>query len=548
MTEPIDLRPDHLKIVHDILSESLPEGVSVRVFGSRATWSAKTHSDLDLALKGEGRISKSVVAELEEAFSESDLPFKVDVVDWHAVAPKFQAVIDRDGISLSSDGREGARASSSLPDWASRRFGDLLAEPVRNGVYKKKEFHGRGAKMVNMGELFAHPRLFDIPMKRVELDHKELDRFTLRANDLIFARRSLTAEGAGKCSIVYEVGEPTAFESSIIRARPDQSIASSMFLYYYFSSPAGQHSLDTIRRQVAVAGITGSDLSNLEIRIPDVGVQRQIASILSALDDKIELNRQMAKTLEAQARAVFRDWFVDFGPVKARMADSAPYLAPDLWSLFPDGLGDDGVPEGWKAFRVDEVAHHHTRTLTPMSAPSELFEHFSLPAFDSGQQPVLEPGGGIKSNKTIVPEGAILLSKLNPEIPRVWWPKARGEHLQIASTEFLTFTPIEGFPRCLLYSLFSDDVFRRRLEGMVTGTSKSHQRVNPTALKAVEALVGDKRLFSAFDELCAPLMDKVLSSRAQVATLAQTRDLLIPKLMSGEAKLGAAEKELAKAL
>ncbi|MGP1679612.1 MAG: restriction endonuclease subunit S, partial [Burkholderiales bacterium] len=74
-------------------------------------------------------------------------------------------------------------------------FERLLVEPVRNGIYKQKEFHGRGAKIVNMGELFAHPRLRAVPMKRVELSPSETERFMLAKGDLIFARRSLTAEG-----------------------------------------------------------------------------------------------------------------------------------------------------------------------------------------------------------------------------------------------------------------------------------------------------------------------------------------------------------------
>jgi type I restriction enzyme S subunit len=82
------------------------------------------------------------------------------------------------------------------------RFRELLLEPVRNGIYKTKEFHGKGCKIVNMGELFAHPRMFDVPMKRVQLTEKEVEKSTLKEGDLIFARRSLVASGAGKCSII----------------------------------------------------------------------------------------------------------------------------------------------------------------------------------------------------------------------------------------------------------------------------------------------------------------------------------------------------------
>ena len=200
----------------------------------------------------------------------------------------------------------------------------LLAEPVRNGVYKPSEYHGRGVKMVNMGELFAHPRLRSVHMSRVELSPSEIERFGLAGGDLLFARRSLVAEGAGKCSVVLEVEELTAFESSIIRARPDIAKADAQFLYYFFNSPLGLHRLDTIRRQVAVAGITGSDLAELDIPVPPVSEQRAIAHILGTLDDKIELNRRMNETLEAMARALFKSWFIDFDPVCAKAGAATP--------------------------------------------------------------------------------------------------------------------------------------------------------------------------------------------------------------------------------
>ncbi len=215
-------------------------------------------------------------------------------------------------------------------EWPTDRFELLLAEPVRNGIYKQKAFHGRGSKIINMGELFAHPRLRAVPMKRVELSESEVERFHISAGDLLFARRSLVAEGAGKCCVVLDVDDPTAFESSIIRARPDSTKADPLYLYYFFNSPLGYHHLDTIRRQVAVAGITGSDLAKLEIPIPPLSEQRAIAHILGTLDDKIELNRRMNETLEAMARALFKSWFVDFDPVRAKAAlrNHAPITPP----------------------------------------------------------------------------------------------------------------------------------------------------------------------------------------------------------------------------
>ena len=188
-------------------------------------------------------------------------------------------------------------------------------------------------------------------MRRVDLSEPEQAKFGVQVGDLLFARRSLVAEGAGKCCVVLEVNEPTAFESSIIRARPDRTRVDSLFLYYYFNSRIGLHALDTIRRQVAVAGITGTDLAQLPIKTPPLPEQRAIAHILGTLDDKIELNRRMNQTLEGMARAIFKDWFIDFGPTRAKLEGREPHLPADVWDLFPDSLVDSElglIPEGWE--------------------------------------------------------------------------------------------------------------------------------------------------------------------------------------------------------
>ena len=142
-------------------------------------------------------------------------------------------------------------------EWNIVKFGEILINGTKTGIYKQKEFHGHGSKIVNMGELFAYSRLYSVPMKRLELTDSEIENFSLKEDDLLFARRSLVAEGAGKCSIVREVKEPTVFESSILRARPNPKKANSLYLYYLFNSKYGLYLLNTIRRQVAVAGITG---------------------------------------------------------------------------------------------------------------------------------------------------------------------------------------------------------------------------------------------------------------------------------------------------
>lgn len=283
--------------------------------------------------------------------------------------------------------------------------------------------------------------------------------------------------------------------------------------------------------------ISQGDARACTVSFPDISAQRAIAATLGALDDKIELNRQMNETLEAMVQALFRDWFVDFGPIRAKMEARDPYLTSDLWSLFPDRLDAEGKPEGWRWFKLNEIATHHTKSLSPNAQPEATFEHFSLPAYDSGCEPSLDLGRSIKSNKTLVPKEAVLLSKLNPEIPRVWMTPQADVALQVCSTEFLVYTASGAGTRSLIDSLFRDVSFRSRLQSMVTGTSKSHQRISPPSLLQMEVVTGSSNAFAAFDHMVAPMHHRIIANRSESRILAETRDLLLPRLMSGELRI-----------
>lgn len=532
MKQPIDLRPDHAKIVHEIIARYLPAGVSVRVFGSRAKWTAKPHSDLDLALKGKQPLPRSVLGDLAEAFSESDLPFRVDIVDWHAVTPSFQAAIDRDGVRLTVplgevakllSGGTPSKSNSSLWDgdvpWLTPK--DMGQWNGTTDAHVTRAAIGKGTKLAPENATFVAVRGMSL--------HNEI--------------RVVRSE------------RPLTFNQDIKAIVAGPSIDTD-FLYYALTA-----SKPVLLGLVSAAGhgtgVLDTDrLRSLEIPVLPVEEQQCIAQTISALDDKIELNRRMNETLEGMAQAIFGDWFVDFGPVQRKAAGETdavaimggltpdPARAAHLAALFPDAFGDDGLPVGWQRLHLSDIASQGKGSVNPQGQPEAVFEHYSLPAFDKGQEPSMDAGSTIKSNKTPVPTGAILLSKLNPEILRVWLPNDHAGAVQIASTEFLVFIPKPGASRSLLFALFRDLDFRTLMQGMVTGTSKSHQRISPPALLAQEVIAADVGLFPAFAALVEPMLERLLASRAENKSLAKTRDYLLPRLMSGTVRV-ARESEAA---
>lgn len=169
-------------------------------------------------------------------------------------------------------------------------FESVLACPIRNGLTKPKKVRGTGVKMISMGQLFAYDRIRSVNMDRVPVTDRELESSSLELDDLLFARQSLVAEGAGKCSIVKGLTESTVFESHLIRARINRKIADPDFIYYYFKSPQGREQVQGIVEQVAAAGIRGRDLIKLPIPVPEMTIQTAVAKVLMSIDDKIDLN------------------------------------------------------------------------------------------------------------------------------------------------------------------------------------------------------------------------------------------------------------------
>jgi type I restriction enzyme S subunit len=257
--------------------------------------------------------------------------------------------------------------------------------------------------------------------------------------------------------------------------------------------------------------VSFDQLAELPCELPDESDQRSISSVLGALDDKVELNRQMNETLEALARTIFKSWFVDAAATK--------------------------LPKGWREGKVSDLATLSRDSLNPGEFPNETFDHYSIPAFDDGRTPKFDTGDTIKSNKFLVSSDCVLVSKLNPRIPRVWLPTLSGENRAICSTEFLVTTPKPVASREFLFCLFTNEIFVSVFATMVTGTSGSHQRVKPESLLGMDIIIPPPSVMQNFTETTAPLLQRINHNIAESRTLAELRDALLPKLLSGELRV-----------
>jgi type I restriction enzyme S subunit len=214
----------------------------------------------------------------------------------------------------------------------------------------------------------------------------------------------------------------------------------------------------------------------------------------------------MSQTLEEVGHALFEEWF-------------------------PRVITRDGQ---MSSHSFGEIASASRESLSPLQNPEETFDHYSIPAYDEARLPIVEEGSQIKSNKFIVPADSVLLSKLNPRIPRTWLPAVGNQRRSLCSTEFIVLRPREGWSREFVYSLCNSNTFQDAFSGMVTGTSGSHQRVKPEYLGKLPVQFPSRELVAKFTQVIKPAHARVALNLEQNSTLATLRDALLPKLASGE--------------
>ena len=183
-------------------------------------------------------------------------------------------------------GRAAAHAFSSVRGHSVPmvRLDTLCTRKPQSGIYKSGEFHGSGVNIVKMGELFANDRIDDTTRtERIDVSASELGRYALTSNDLLFGRRSLVLEGAGRCVRVGTLRQPTVFESSVLRTTIDPRKVDPQFVFEWFRSPDGQRQIKRIVTFTTVSGVSGSDVARLEVPLPSLSVQGRIAEQLSKL-------------------------------------------------------------------------------------------------------------------------------------------------------------------------------------------------------------------------------------------------------------------------
>ena len=394
--------------------------------------------------------------------------------------------------------------------WPVTTFEKLYEIPSRNGLSKPSRVLGSGYKMINMGELFANDRIYDINMELVPLTDIEKEKAKILPFDLLFARQSLVAAGAGKCSIVMETSDLTVFESHLIRVRLNKLIADPFFYYYYFRSSCSP--MQTIIQHCVQAGIKASDLSKLEVVVPPLCAQRKISSVLMSIDKKIEENKKINKNLEHQAEAIFQS-ILSNAITTVNLGKIADVKGG---KRLPKGVNLIDIPNTHPYIRVRDLNNVLFASLTPDYAYVDEETQKSISRY------IVSTGDVLISIVGTIGLTAIVDSTLD---------KANLTENCVKVTNLKHITP-----EYLLLYLRSQSGREAITKGTVGAVQQKLPIKNIQAIPIPLLSERDKTtLFCTLDSI----FDEISSNVIQSTKLVSLRDTLLPKLMSCELDVSA---------
>lgn len=300
-------------------------------------------------------------------------------------------------------------------------------------------------------------------------------------------------QGAACGNVRYHSGKAYMTEHAVIACANEDN--DSRYLAYLLSTA----DLGRLSAQSAQPGLSVKTLGNQVFDLPSYQTQKKVAALLGSLDNKIETNRRINDYLAALIRLEF----------DRRFSRETPTI----------DLGD--------------VMSISTQSIKPNDHIGEIWEHYSIPAYDEMHRPIFELADGIKSNKYVIDSDCILVSKLNPSTKRLWLPRCTSK-TSVCSTEFIVYRPKKVRYKSFYYAAIDSETFFAFLLSHVTGSTGSRQRSQPKATLNYPIPNPDAREIEDFCEFADPLIAQQQSNEQETDDLIRLRDTLLPKLISGE--------------
>ena len=526
MTDKLDLPRRYRDQLEALLREHVADA-EVWAYGSRVTGKSHDGSDLDLVLRSPTlEPLNDGYLDLIEALEQSSIPILVQAHDWARLPESFHREIEKDYMVL----RQGTKQTTA-GEWYEYELSALC--DITRGASPRpihEWISDEGIPWLKIADASAtSSRFINHTKERIRLDGmaKSVPVFP---GDLILSNSATPG-------IPKFVDIEACIHDGWLLLR-NLRYLDKLFCYY----------LLLLERPRLVEQGSGTVFTNLKtdilkrhrVKVPSLPEQRAIAHILGTLDDKIELNRQMNQTLEEMARAIFQDWFVDFGPVRAKLEGREPYLPLELWDLFPDRLVDSelgGIPEGWGVKVLRDLCAKPQYGYTASAQDGSVGPKF-LRITDINKQAWISwetvPHCAITDEdfrKYRLHVGDILIARMADPGHGCLIEDAQSA---VFASYLIRFRPaLESYARFLQYWLRSDgywDLVRER------GAGTTRTSLNAQVLGEFPLLIPSNAVMEAFKEKVDCLRTRVVANVEEIRFLVAQRDALLPKLVAGEVK------------
>ncbi|WP_082672527.1 restriction endonuclease subunit S [Luteimonas abyssi] len=363
-------------------------------------------------------------------------------------------------------------------------------------------------------------------------------KLLVRAGELYLSLKDVTqsADLLGAVARLPPEHAPGRLTQDTVKLAPKSADAPLDYLYWLLRTPHYRAYCRSHATGTTNLGLAREDFLAFPAPAP-TAQQHKIVETLNALDDRIELNRRRNQTLEAMVSALFKDWFVDFGPVRAKIEGLESYLPTDLWYLFPDRVDDEGNPEGWRTGTLSDVASHPRRSVQPnkikADTPYIALEHMPrqcIALSDWGDANDLE------SNKFEFRKGEVLFGKLRPYFHKVGVAAIDG----VCSTDILVIDAKDARWFGFVLGHLSSKKFVEYTNAGSTGTRMP--RTSWSEMARYEFALPPAPVAEAFNKIVGPWIEQIIASIHESRTLVQLRDTLLPKLITGELRIADAER------
>ena len=440
-------------------------------------------------------------------------------------------------------------------EWESHYLTDLYE--IRSGLSKPRSEFGFGYGFLTFKDVMDNYFVPETLGSLVNSTEKERESCSVMRGDVFLTRTSETQEDLGMSAVALKDYEGATFNgfTKRLRPKPDTQIVPE-YAAYYFRSPQFRREVTAMSSLSTRASLNNGMIERLTITLPPVGIQSTIGHTLKSLDAKIELNRRMNETLESLARALFTSWFVDFDPVRAKMDGRQPEgMDADTAALFPDSLehvGGELIPTGWVRTTLGKEVDFQTG----FAFKSKFFTE-EPPGIRLARGMNVKEGEFFWSSQArywpeVTPDieeyslqaGDVLIGMDGSKVGKNWVRVRAADLPCLLVQRVARLRAASSIGENFIWIVVGGSTFRYYVEAVKTGTSIPH--ISGGQIKSYDFIRpprDNNEHFEHFESLVAPMTQQADNNHAESATLAALRDTLLPRLLSGELRVGVAERK-----